>query len=51
MANSVFTTMQYIADGDGRYDTNLKNIIWSALFNKKPSRKSDTRKTKEKGEI
>lgn len=36
MANSVFTTMQYIADGDGRYDTNLKNIIWSALFNKKP---------------
>lgn len=36
MANSIFTTMQYIADGDGRYDTNLKNIIWSALFNKKP---------------
>ncbi len=49
MANSVFTTMQYIADGDGRYDTNLKNIIWSALFNKKPVERVIPEKPKKKG--
>lgn len=36
MANAVFTTMQYITDGDGRYDDSLKNIIWSIILNKKP---------------
>ena len=36
MANSVFTTMQYLADDDGRYDSDIKNIIWSAIWNKKP---------------
>lgn len=34
--NSVLTTMQYMENTDGRYDPTLKNIIWSALFNKKP---------------
>ena len=47
MANSVFTTMQYLADGDGRYDTNLKNIIWSAIFNKKPVERVVPEKPKE----
>lgn len=37
MANAVFTTMQYMDDTDGRYDPSLKNIVWSALFNKKPA--------------
>lgn len=37
MANAVFTTMQYMDDTDGRYDPSLKNVIWSALFNKKPA--------------
>lgn len=36
MANAVLTTMQYMADGDGRYDSTAKNIIWSAIWNKKP---------------
>lgn len=36
MANSVLTTMQYMNDTDGRYDPSLKNIMWSAMFNKKP---------------
>lgn len=47
MANSVFTTMQYLADGDGRYDTNLKNIIWSVIFNKKPVERVVPEKPKE----
>lgn len=37
MANTVLTTMQYMNDTDGRYDPTLKNIIWSALFDKKPA--------------
>ena len=36
MANTVMTTMQYMADGDGRYDPSLSNIMWSAFWNKKP---------------
>ena len=36
MANAVMTTMQYMADGDGRYDKSLSNIVWSAVWNKKP---------------
>ena len=47
MANSVMTTMQYLADGDGRYDTNLKNIIWSAIFNKKPVEREIPEKPKQ----
>lgn len=36
MANAVMTTMQYMTDGDGRYDKSLSNIVWSAVWNKKP---------------
>ena len=36
MANAVMTTMQYMTDGDGRYDKSLLNIVWSAVWNKKP---------------
>ncbi len=36
MANTVFTTLQYILDGDGRYDNSLTNMVWSAFWNKKP---------------
>lgn len=36
MANAVTTTLQYMADGDGRYDKSLSNIVWSAIWNKKP---------------
>lgn len=36
MANAVTTTLQYMADGDGRYDKTLSNIVWSAIWNKKP---------------
>ena len=36
MANAAMTTLQYMADGDGRYDKTLSNIVWSAIWNKKP---------------
>lgn len=36
MVNAVTTTMQYMLDDDMRYDASWKNIIWSALFDKKP---------------
>ena len=36
MANAATTTLQYMADGDGRYDKSLSNIVWSAIWNKKP---------------
>lgn len=36
MASAVMTTLQYMADGDGRYDKSLSNIVWSAIWNKKP---------------
>lgn len=36
MANAVTTTLQYMADGDGRYDKSLSNVVWSAIWNKKP---------------
>lgn len=36
MASAVTTTLQYMADGDGRYDKSLSNIVWSAIWNKKP---------------
>ena len=35
-ASYVTTTLQYMADGDGRYDKSLSNIVWSAIWNKKP---------------
>ncbi len=36
IANAAMTTLQYMADGDGRYDKTLSNIVWSAIWNKKP---------------
>lgn len=36
MVDSITGTMQYLNDTDGRYDPTWKNIIWSALFDKKP---------------
>lgn len=36
VANTVMTTLQYMADGDGRYDPSIENIFWSAFWNKKP---------------
>lgn len=36
MVDSITGTMQYLNDTDGRYDQTWKNIIWSALFDKKP---------------
>jgi hypothetical protein len=36
MVNAVTSTMQYMFDTDMRYDPTWKNIIWSALFDKKP---------------
>lgn len=34
--NAVTSTMQYMLDSDERFDASLKNIIWSAAFDKKP---------------
>lgn len=36
MANAAMTTLQYMADGDGRYDKSMSNVVWSAFWNKKP---------------
>lgn len=36
MTNAVTSTMQYMLDDDERFDATLKNILWSALFDKKP---------------
>ena len=36
MASAVGTTLQYMTDGDGRYDKTLLNVVWSAIWNKKP---------------
>lgn len=36
IANTVMTTLQYMADGDGCYDKTLSNMAWSAIWNKKP---------------
>jgi hypothetical protein len=36
MTNAVTGTMEYLLDKDMRYDTTFRNIIWSALFDKRP---------------
>lgn len=36
MVNAVTSTMQYFLDTDMRYDPTWKNIIWSAIFDKRP---------------
>lgn len=47
MVNAVFGTIQYMTDGDGRYDTNLQNMVWSAFWNKKPVEREIPKKPKE----
>ena len=54
IANTVCTTLQYMMDGDGRYDHALSNMVWSAFWNKKPverevPKKPEEPKTKKKG--
>lgn len=36
MTDAITGTMQYLNDSDNRYDADWKNIIWSAVFDKKP---------------
>lgn len=36
MVNAITSTMQYLLDDDDRYDATMKNIIWSALFDRRP---------------
>jgi hypothetical protein len=36
MTNAVISTMDYLLDKDMRFDPTFKNIIWSAVFNKRP---------------
>lgn len=36
MANAAMTTLQYMTDGDGRYDKTWSNVVWSVIWNKKP---------------
>lgn len=47
VANAAFTTLQYIMDGDGRYNKDAENIIWSAFFNKKPVEREAPKKPEE----
>ncbi|MDY3296637.1 hypothetical protein, partial [Selenomonas sp.] len=36
LVDAITGTMQYLNDTDNRYDADWKNIVWSALFDKKP---------------
>lgn len=36
LVDSITTTMMYLNDDDNRYDPTFKNIVWSAIFDKKP---------------
>lgn len=36
VVDAVTGTMQYLNDTDNRYDADWRNIVWSALFDKKP---------------
>lgn len=47
IANTAFTTLQYILDGDGRYDSTMSNIVWSAFWNKKPVEREVPKKPEE----
>lgn len=47
IANTAFTTLQYMLDGDGRYDSTLSNIVWSAFWNKKPVEREVPKKPEE----
>lgn len=39
MTDSITGTMQYLLDTEKRYDSTWRNMIWSALFDKKPVEK------------
>ena len=47
IANTALTTLQYMFDGDGRYDSTLSNIVWSAFWNKKPVEREVPKKPEE----
>ena len=47
IANTALTTLQYMLDGDGRYDSTLSNIVWSAFWNKKPVEREVPKKPEE----
>lgn len=47
IANAAFTTLQYMLDGDGRYDSTLSNIVWSAFWHKKPVEREVPKKPEE----
>ena len=47
IANIALTTLQYMFDGDGRYDSTLSNIVWSAFWNKKPVEREVPKKPEE----
>ena len=48
IANAVLTTLQYMLDGDGRYDSTLSNIVWRSVFwNKKPVEREVPKKPEE----
>lgn len=47
IANTAFTTLQYILDGDGRYDSTMSNMVWSAFWNKKPVEREVSKKPEE----
>lgn len=48
IANAAFTTLQYMLDGDGRYDSTLSNIVWRSVFwNKKPVEREVPKKPEE----
>ncbi len=46
--DSVTGTMQYLLDTDNRYDATWRNIIWSAIFDKKPVEKTPPEKPEKK---
>lgn len=47
IADTVLTSLQYMLDGDGRYDTTWENIIWSAFWHKKPVEREVPKKPEE----
>ncbi|MGM9580340.1 MAG: LPD23 domain-containing protein [Anaerovibrio sp.] len=47
IANTVLTSLQYMLDGDGRYDATWENVLWSAFWNKKPVEREVPKKPEE----
>lgn len=46
LTDAIWTTMMYMNDGSNRYDPSLKNIVWSAIFDKKPVEREIPKKPK-----